>query len=453
MGRGLGVSQYSSFHVYCALTIPSRHSDRESVWEFDTFRNQWENQQAPSINDPGLLNASEVNQLPRSLRSLFDDPSALPPNPMQMGAFGRAPSPYDTSFAAASIPPPWATSITPSGEAQGPLGVPDFSMDVGDTIRKPPAQITIPSDGSESHASSGHDDETLTESPEEEHGGFVPSSPTVKFPPLSTVSPITAQRSPSRQDSDSATPTTPHRRFPPRGASPAPSPISVNNGYVFPALDPPSAVPVPPLPASATSGHQRLPALYPGASPLSSRQAAAGTNMAQPFTRSLGSLAAPSETSSLSSPSPSSTSTSTPHLSTASQSSAALRRPSIGRQASMTSLESASSTSHVALRSAAGSSLGGIPPSPSLSNSSPRQLPARAQTQAMTTLAPTQLSAQARGYRSEPEDGMSRGARVDSPNTPSTIRPVRRQPSPSGRAPLRVSLPTPRKWLGRSPKH
>lgn len=394
------------------------------------------------MNDSGLLNASEVNQLPRSLRSLFDDPSAPPPNPMQMGAFGRAPSPYDTSFAAASIPeqrpPPWATSVASNGGAQGPLGAPDFTMDIGDTIRKPPAQITIPPDGSESHASSGHDDETLTESPEEEHGGFVPSSPTIKFPPLSTASPIAAQRSPPRQDSDSATPTTPQRRFPPRGPSPAPSPISVNNGYVFPALDPPSAVPVPPLPASAASAHQRLPALYPGASPLSSRQLAAGTNAAQPVTRSLGSLAAPSETPSLPFPSPSPSSTSTPHLSTASQSSAALRRPSIGRQASMTNLESASSTNHVALRSAAGSSLAGIPPSPSLSNSSPRQLPARAQTQAMASLAPIQPSAQARGYRSEPEDGMSRGASINA-STPSTIRPVRRQPSPSGRVPLRVS--------------
>jgi hypothetical protein len=355
--------------------------------------------------------------VPRSLRAIFDDPTA-PAHPMQMGGFGKSLSPYDanhagfaTNAAADLRQPPWAPSHTPAENltalvATGPTGAqstlraPNFNLEPGDTIRGSLTQITVPSDASEAHASSGHDDTGSATSPEEEHGEMQPPSPTLKI----SSSP-TAHRSPSRQESDPP-PSTSQRRAAPRGPSPAPGPLS---GYAFPALDPPSPA-VPPLPTSAQA-HQRLPALYPGAAPLASRHLAATANTHAPFTRSLTSLATPEPPQSASATSP-----------LHSGSGTSLPKPAIARQASVPTLEGTSSGAP------------GPSSSPASAAVSPRQAPVRSQTQ-LATLAPIQ-PLPTRGYRSEPETGAA------SPNhsTSSTVRPIRRVPSPSGRAPLRVSI-------------
>lgn len=368
--------------------------------------------------DSGGPGTSEVAPLPRSLRALFDDPSA-PVNPIQMGGFGKALSPYDANhpgYTAADLrQPPWTPSfslaeniaaLATAGHtgAQPTLRAPNPKLEPGDTIRGPPTQIIVPPDASEAHASSGHDDAGSTISLEEVHGEMEPSSPTLKFP-----SSPTAHRPSSRQEADPS-PSTPQRRAPPRGPSPAPSPLS---GYAFPALDPPSPA-VPSLPASAQA-HPRLPALYPGAAPLASRHLVATANTHAPFTRSLTSLATsePPQPASGTSPLHSGSGTS-------------LSKPAIARQASVPILEGISSAGPRNNANAPGPSS-----SPMTSVVSPRQAPARSQTQ-LATLAPIQPLA-TRGYKSEPETG------TVSPN-PSTVRPIRLVPSPSGRTPLRVSI-------------
>ena len=333
---------------------------------------------------------------------------------MQMGGFGKS---NHAGFAinptAEFRQPPWAPSFGSNEnpalpatagypEAQPTLGVPNSSLEPGDTIR-PTTQSSVPSNVSETNASPSHDDAASTNSPEEEHGELPPPSPTLR---ISSGSPIT-YRSPSRQESSDPTPSTPQRRIPTRGPSPAPSPLG---GYAFPALDPPSSA-VPPLPTSA-QGHQRLPALNSGATSLAPRHL---TGTHAPFTRSLTSPATPE----LLQPQP---------APTTSPSSSSLSRPTIVRQASVPLTEGTLAGPRINTAVLGTSSL------PASAVGSPRQAPARSQTQ-MTTLAPVQPLA-TRGYKGELESG----AVTPNPSTPNTVRPARRVPSPSGRAHLRVSI-------------
>lgn len=344
---------------------------------------------------------------------------------MQMPGFARPPSPYEARPSGSAInaspgPPPWAMpnnigqghnspTITPAFGQPGTsssLGVPDFTTDPGDTVRGPP--LTIPQETSDGYLSSGHADNVLTASPDEEHGS-IPPSPTL------TLSATSASngRSVSRQDSDPP-PSTPQRRR--RGPSPSPSPTTTNTAFAFPALDPPSPLVGPGSSTPASGAHHRLPALLPGASPSSSRHLAA-TSQPPPFTRSLTSLGTPEPQLPTSASSPQASTTAVAPF---------RRKPSLGRQASVPLIDNSPNAN----------GMHRVVPSPS--SASTRQLPARSQTSGLLPIS----SAPSRGYRSDPDSkSLSIVSAALSPSTPTTIKPIRRAPSPGGggRTPLRVS--------------